>query len=401
VHTHCVRRVAVALLLLVAALSATAQRRGGPVTRVPRNAPRIGTSPGVLSQITRTHPEREATGKPFRGPVAFPSASREWIRVETPHFVLISSAGERRTRAIATDLERLTATLTRISAHFASAPTRTRVFVFTNRGDVQPYFDAVRGFERVDATGLTLREPDRSTMLIDANAPGGATLTPRHELVHDLLRRGTHPPPLWIEEGLAEYYSNFGQPIREHVSLIGGRPRIPLEIMFALGRTSPYSGSLSLYAQSWAAVSTLIRRDADAFFAFLDDLRNGARTDIALQKHFRLSPNQLEVAMRMAGMPAPSMARDEIFVAMDVATVDRGTLLAELGDLLASVQGRESDAERHYRAAIERANVLVSEGRIAEAARLVRELAAKLPDQARRELEAQALRLESGAAPGK
>ena len=345
------RRVAVALLAVVVAWPSIAQRRSGPVTRAPRSSGLVPAS-GILTQITRTHPEREATGKPFRGPVAFPSPAREWIRIETPHFVLISSAGERRTRAIATDLERLTAMLTRISAQFATASTRTRVFVFTNRGDVQPYFDALRGFENVDATGLTLRQLDRSTMLIDANARGGASLTPRHELVHDLLRHADRPLPLWIEEGLAEYYSNFGQPILEHISLIRGRPRIPLEIMFALDRTSPYAGSLAFYAQSWGAVSTLIRRDADAFFAFLDDAR-GAASDVTLRKHFGISPNQLEVAMRGVGMPAPAMTRDETFVAMDVAPVDRATLLHELGELLAAVDGRASDAERHFRAALE------------------------------------------------
>ena len=176
-------RLTVVLMLLLAIPSAFAQYSRGAVTRVPRGTPRIGTSPSGLAQLIRTHPERDVAGKPFQGPVAFPSASRQWLRIETPHFVLISAAGERRTRAIAEDLERLTTLLVRTSAHFASASTRTRVFVFTHRGDVQPYFDAVRGFERVDATGITLRESNRSTMLIDANARGGETLTPRHELI--------------------------------------------------------------------------------------------------------------------------------------------------------------------------------------------------------------------------
>ncbi len=476
-------RLTVVLVLFLTVFSASAQIFRGPHTRVPRGVPRVGTTPSGLAQLTRTHPEREITGKPFEGPIAFPPVSRQWIRIETPRFVLISAAGERRTRAIAEDLERLTEMLTRTSAHFAADPVRTRVFVFTHRGDVQPYFDAVRGFQRVDATGITLREGNRSTMLIDANARGGEMLTPRHELVHDLLRHRDRPLPLWLEEGLAEYYSNLGQPVREHVSRLGGRLRMSLDTMFVVGPSSPLAGSLSFYAQSWAAVSTLVRRDADAFFDLLDDLAAGTAMAEALQKRYRMSFGQLAVAMRKAGVPAAVMPRDESFVAMEVAPIDRPTLLSELGDMLTAVEGREIEAERHFRAALElqpndedlslrlnaaiglrlvaesdlaralphlelayaglrenpdlafalfsiyigdgkrsdadalflmlaassratdarrllmrtdvaRADALARQGNVAEAVRIIRELASKMPERARRELEAQAARLE-------
>lgn len=267
-------RLLVTPLLFLLAVSTFAQsdRRGN--SRVPPGPPRLGTGPSPFAHPASFHPERQLGGAPFVGPVAFPGASRPWIRIETPHFLLISSASERRTRTIARDLERLTATLTRISAHFRAPVQRTRVFVFTNRRDVQPYFDAVCGFAGVDASGLTVRQADRSTILIDANTRGGDWLTPRHELIH-LLLRGDHPLPLWLEEGLAEYYSNAGQPVREHVSLLATPRKLPMERLFSVAAGTPQAGSWIFYAKSWAVVSTLIRRNESAFFAFIGDIANG------------------------------------------------------------------------------------------------------------------------------
>ena len=339
-------RVAVAVLF---ALTAVAQLRG-PASRVPPNQTRLA-GPSALASLTGIHPERQTIGAPFRGPVAFPRQSRAWIRIETPHFVIFSSAGERRTRGIVDDLERLTAVLTRTSAQFRMRAQPTRVFLFTDRTDAQPYFDAVRGFRVADATGLTVRQSDRSSMLIDVNARGGDALTPRHELVHDLLGSIDRPLPLWLEEGLAEYYSNAGQPVREHVSLLGTRLQMPMETLFALDSKAPRAGSFYFYAKSWAAVSTLIRRDPSKFFAFLDDLANDGAVTSALQSHFNLSPAQLELAMRSAGMPAPAMTLPRLDTPMHVTTVARADLLVALGDVLAGVPGRENEAKRHFEAA--------------------------------------------------
>ena len=341
----------VALLLAFVAASAFGQQLRGPLTRVPRGGSRIGTGPSQLAQLTRVHPERQTSGKPFVGPVPFPSSTNRWIRIETPHFQLISSAGERRTRGIAEELERLAATLLRTSSHFHLPAQRTRVFLFTHRSEIQPYFDAVRGLAVVDVTGLTVREKDRSTILIDANARGGERLTARHELVHDLLRRGNTSLPLWLEEGLAEYYSNAGQPVREHVSLLRTRFKVPLEFLFAIDLNTRHAGSFYFYAKSWAVVSTLIRRDESTFFSFVGDVADGSEVPAALSRHYRLSYAQLEGATRGCAMPVPLMALDLVSVPMVVAPVERAELLTELGRLLAVVPGREDEATRHFAAA--------------------------------------------------
>ena len=347
--------IAAAALLLVAA-PLVAQRGGGPgglsggapgrVTGGSIGFPRPGfLDPGVI--------ERRPVVPMHLGPIPFPPASHPWIRVDTPHFILLSAIGEHGTRAVAHDLEKLTSLLTGTSEYFQLPAARTRVFLFAERRNVQPYFDALRG-GRVDASGINLRHPKGSTMLIDTTARGGGGLTPRHEVVHDLLHRDDQPLPLWIEEGLAEYYSNAGLPIREHVSRLRGRLRMPLAQMFAVRGDDPRAWTFDYYAQSWAAVAALMRRDPKTFFEFLGDVHRGTDTAAAIRERYRLSLRDLEIAMRKAAAPAASLLLVSApQVALEAKPLTRAELLYELGELLARVKGREGEAERHFRAALE------------------------------------------------
>ncbi len=344
-------RAALALFVLLAAIPIAAQRRGGATSRAPTRGgfiPALG--PGAPGMPTGRH-----MGEPLKpGPVRMPSEKRQGTRLDTEHFAIFSSANVRVTRAIALDLERLTETLAASSDTFRAPGVRTRVFLFGDPRDVQPYFDAAYGL-RVDAAGVTVRHRDGSTILIDTTAKGGRLLTPRHELVHDLLRNSARPLPHWIEEGLAEYYSNAGQPILQHLSRLRGPMRIPLDAMFALRYDSPQSSSWDFYAQSWAAVTVLLRRDARVFYAFLGDLQDEMAVSDALQSRFGMTSRDLaNLIARNAAAPASPVITTRIQLAAEPVPLDRADLLAELGQLLLRIPNRTADAERHFAASRER-----------------------------------------------
>ncbi|PYQ28197.1 MAG: hypothetical protein DMF56_17335 [Acidobacteria bacterium] len=348
------KRIAAAVLLLTAA-PLLAQRSGGgriggagPITRVapPGGGFRV---PGFLDPGVE---ERRPVIPMHIGPIPFPPVNIEWLRADTPHFVIISAVGEHGTRSLAHDLEKLTTLLTNTSDYFHAPAERTRVFLFAQRRNVQPYFDTIRG-GRVDASGITLRHPKGTTVLIDTTARGGGSLTPRHEVVHDLLFR-EKALPLWVEEGLAEYYSNAGMSIREHITRLRGRLHIPLKQMFAIGASDSTAWTFDYYAQSWAAVATLMRRDAISFFAMLRDIDHGIDTTDALRARYNMSPRDLEIAIRRVGSPAASLLmHNGTPLEVTLKPVPRADLLYELGELLSRVQGREAEAERHFRAALE------------------------------------------------
>lgn len=338
----------VTVAFLVEPLAAQRSPKGGG-----RSAPRV-----PASGIPRGFPdsgaiERRPVIAAHTGPISLPSTNKAWVRAETPHFILFAATGENAARAVAYDLEKLTALLTRTSPYFRLPAERTRIFLFAERRNVQPYFDAVAG-GRVDANGITLRHPKGSTTLVDTGARGGGGLTPRHELVHDLIRRGDRLLPLWIDEGLAEYFSNAGLPVREHVSRLRGRLRIPLQQMFATSPEDPQAWTFDFYAQSWAVVATLMRRDRAAFRELMKDVDEGRDTAAAIEARYGLSLRELEFAMRKAAAPATSLLMESAPpVTVEVKPLAYPELLLELGELLARVKGREADAERHFRAALE------------------------------------------------
>lgn len=391
-------------LVLVSIAAPLAAQRGTGVTRMPAPGTIGFPRPGFIDP---GYVERRPVVPRHTGPIPFPPEERQWLKVETAHFIVISALNDNATRAAAHDLEKLTALLTRASAYFRVHPMRTRVFLFAERRIAQPYFDAVRG-ARVDASGITLRHDQGSTMLINTTARGGDVLTPRHELVHDLLHREDRPLPLWIEEGLAEYYSNGGLPVREHVSRLRGRLRMPFEDMFAARMDDQRSWTFDYYAQSWATVAALMRRNRAAFFPFLDDVHLGMNQAEAIQKHFGLTLRELEGALRKAGAPASSLLLDSAPPAsVQPVKLTYADVLFELGELLARVPNGEADAERHlYKArkllldaGIPRADALAREGKLVEAAKILRDLAPKMPAKTRANLETQAARLETLAQP--
>jgi tetratricopeptide (TPR) repeat protein len=314
-------------------------------------------------------------------PITPPAAGQPWFRVQTSHFEIISSATQSRTIEIARDLETLAATLTRASSRFHRSPVPTTVFVFAKRREIQPYLDLLIE-PRTRATGIYLRHRDGGVMLIDAGRQGFAR-TAMHELVHDLLRQGDTLPPLWLEEGLAEYFGNAtferdalvaGRLVEEHVSLLTNTPLRTFADVLSVRPESAEATAPHFYAQSWAAVHWLMQIDQEAFWSFLAALEKGETVERALRSHFdrslqdlakgvasarrprRMSPQRVETLSRsITPLPrpvrftrlAPSIAP------LDPVELERPDLLFELARFLGYVPGADSEAARHSHAALE------------------------------------------------
>src|SRR5437868_7364973 len=141
-------------LLAVAVLTcAVAVRADKPVDG---NTARPGFIPPVLIGV-----QNDGKGPKLR-PIPFPAADEVWLRAQTAHFVIHSSANEARTRQMAVGLETLAAALTRFAPRIASTAastastggTPTRVLVFTRGREVQPYFDYLLNRDAAHVTGV-------------------------------------------------------------------------------------------------------------------------------------------------------------------------------------------------------------------------------------------------------
>lgn len=324
---------------------------------------------------------REGKIRKARTPIAFPDERTEWIRVRTQHYDVISSAPEEETRGIVTDLETLVSVLTRISPRFRSGTLATTVLVFAERRESLPYFELMLGRTSPGATGLYVRHGNTGTMFIDASRRRTPIeRTAMHELVHDLLRQTEKVPPLWIEEGLAEYFASAeiaagrvtaGQPIRSHTTLLRRRLAMPLAQMFTVQPETDVALTPMFYAQSWAAVDWLMRLDRDAFFPFLQDVEAGALVEDALRTRYGRTLRDMESGIRTAGARRLVELEGEPREAPTPRLVDRASVLYELGRFLKHIAGAEGEAQRHFSEALrvdpKHARSLAAVGRFEEA----------------------------------
>jgi len=110
-----------------------------------------------------------------------------------------------------------------------------------------------------------------------------------HELIHAFLEHNGPRRPLWLEEGLAEFYSTahedprgwiIGKPIENHVRVLNQNTWLGEREFFQAGHDSPLRDESTrvgrFYAQSWAVVHYLltapgVRDKSPALFAALGD----------------------------------------------------------------------------------------------------------------------------------
>jgi tetratricopeptide (TPR) repeat protein len=303
-----------------------------------------------------------------------PAARVPWIVVTTPAVRVYGDAGERKAREIATTLERFRAALQQIQPELAhTVPVPTRVLVFRSDAAYRPYKPGTGGRELV--AHFIGSEGINYVALNGFPHRGEALPAVYHEYTHFLLQRNFRRLPLWLNEGLAEYYSSFaiegdevrlGRALPQHVRWLRQRSFLPLARLFAIEPTSAeYREGERLgtvYSQSWLLVHYLLTGDderrgrAGRLFA---QLEAGAAFEAALRDTFAMDLAQLESALRAYvnspgfGFYRVPLTRLDAAAPSAASPVAAADVLYLLGDLLShSGEERSGAAEEHLRAAL-------------------------------------------------
>ena len=151
--------------------------------------------------------------------LALPSEDLPWIEVRTDHFHLYSSASEDRTRDVAVALEQFRAVLDQvIPGQSDEKVERTTVLVFGSTDSFAPYNLRTPSGEPSAASGFCAQSPYGYAIAIDATPGNSYRQMIFHEYVHYLLFKRFPGLPIWVHEGLAEYFSTL--------SLDDGRARV-------------------------------------------------------------------------------------------------------------------------------------------------------------------------------
>ena len=206
------------------------------------------------------------------------SQTDSWMQVRTPHFLIVSNAPEKDARRAARQFEGMRSVFQRV---FPDADLNTvepmLVLAVQDKRALQALEPEVYlAAGQPNLIGLFLPAPEKNYVLILLNAPGAHPYAAiYHEYAHFVFSRTHQWMPLWLTEGIAEFYQNTeilddrvrigkGDPYLQTV--IDRTPLLPLSTLFAIDHHSPYyhenDKSSIFYAESWALTHYLKDKDA-------------------------------------------------------------------------------------------------------------------------------------------
>ena len=302
-----------------------------------------------------------------------------WLSVRSQNFLLVGNASEKEIRRVGTRLEQFRAVLVRLFPQ-AGAQAPTTVVVFRSDADFRPFKPLYQGRLQEHVAGYFQPGDDINYIALAAEAHGA--LSPFgvifHEYTHLVVNSSLSEPPVWFNEGLAEYYSTFasdgggrfttGRPVVAHMQLLQ-RQSIDLAALLRVTHDSPAYNerdkSNAFYAQAWALVHYLLQSDGGqrvAELARYSELRAAGETfEESFRQAFKVDISTVERDLRRyvlrdsyrsvtytAAAPLASAAQ------MQTRRLSEAETHAYLGDLLYH-NNRLDAAEAHLQQALARA----------------------------------------------
>jgi hypothetical protein len=279
-----------------------------------------------------------------------------WSEVGTPHVRVLTDAGIARAAHVAEQLERLHEQVARTVPALARESARPRtVFVFASEATYRHYLPTFGG-RAEDAAGVFQPGP-RGDWLLLADAPDEALdRVALHEYTHALVRSVTPNAPLWLNEGLAQYFSTLrvdaadarvGEPDPELLGWLGGHELMPIETLVAMRyESADYhagEGRETFYAESWLLAHMLLNEnpgDLPRWAQYLEALRRGDEPRAAFRASFgeeRRLQWRLELYAHRPGLRGLDWSFAQPFSALTLSrreSVPVAEVLDALGEML-------------------------------------------------------------------
>jgi len=275
-----------------------------------------------------------------------------WIQVRSPHFVVATNGNEKQARRIADQFERMRSLFHTLFPNLKIDPS-SPIVVLAVKNDsdfraLEPQDYLAKGSLRL--AGLFLHGPDKNYVLMRLEAGGEHPYaTIYHEYTHLVLGKADWMP-LWMSEGLAEFYQNtdidendarLGQPSVENILFLRQARLLPLPVLFAVDRKSPYyheedKGSI-FYAESWATVHYIMATDQqppNRLVRYADLLASGIDPQTAAATAFgdlKKFQDEIDAYVRRAGFV---FFKKKVAIEVDPASFELQSLTAYQSDAL-------------------------------------------------------------------
>jgi tetratricopeptide (TPR) repeat protein len=210
-------------------------------------------------------------------PALMASKSENWIEVRSPHFIVLTNGSEKQGRRVGDQFERMRSVF-RAAFPGLQVDPASPIVVLAVRDEksfrsLEPAEYLGKG--KLEIAGLFLRAPEKNYVLLRLDAGGDHPYSiVYHEYTHLLSSKAEEWLPLWLNEGLAEFYQNteirekdalLGQPSVGNILSLRQSRLLPLATLFTIDHTSPYyheenKGTI-FYAESWALTHYFMVKD--------------------------------------------------------------------------------------------------------------------------------------------
>jgi len=283
--------------------------------------------------------------------VTAPAAEQPWVEVRSPHFALITDAGEKRGREV---LQRFENMRTAFGVLFKKAtiniPIPLQIIAFRNTSELRRYAPLWNG-KPVELAGFFQGATDKNFIALDLSSEGGWAVA-FHEYAHMLINGNFPPEPAWYDEGFAEYCSTLKVSNKEidiglipegDVQVLRDNPWLKSIALLSIEHTSQeYNAGERrgvFYAESWLLVHYYMGRENSPLNQLVLMWRNKVPVDEAIRKAFGMSPDQVDHMLReyyLSGrwkyfkVSAPAEINDIQYTARALSGVDAAAILADL-----------------------------------------------------------------------
>jgi Flp pilus assembly protein TadD len=197
-----------------------------------------------------------------------------WVEIHSPHFTVVTNAGEKEGRRVADQFEQI-----RVLFHTALPNLRVDpaqpVLILAAKNEATmkallPENWEVKG--HVHPAGLYQPGEDKHYVVLRLDSEGANPFHALyHEYAHAILHLNFGELPLWLDEGLAEFYGNSKLSDKEsrvgtidetHLYILQQNKLLPIEVLLNVSHSSSQYNEANrasvFYAESWALVHYLL-----------------------------------------------------------------------------------------------------------------------------------------------
>ncbi len=213
-----------------------------------------------------------------------------WIEVRSPQFIVFSDGSEKQARSTAARFEEFRALIQQVLPRLRVDSGHPLIILAARDEDslrrLLPQFWEQKELAR--PSGIFVSGPEKYYVALRLDAAGEYPYQAvYHEYVHMLMRLNFRELPLWLNEGLAEFFghatlagrdSGLGRPSNLQLRLLRESRMLPLDVLMAADHDSPHYREADktplFYAQCWALTHYFMIGDkgehADQLLSFLD-----------------------------------------------------------------------------------------------------------------------------------